>query len=97
MRSGPFALTNVRTVYRVAYRRQIARLVDLAFRGGRDGRGLPARFDEGGELDAGCGVHAGLQVLVGVHREAGVGVSQPLGDHHDRDTGGDEQRRVSVP
>lgn len=63
----------------------------------RAGRRLPGGSgDELGEAGGGVGAHAGEQVLVGVHGERGVGVTEAFADHFDRHSGGDEQRRVGV-
>jgi len=59
-------------IYRVVYRPNWLRLVDLQFRDGGLGRCLPAVGDELGELVGGCCAHSGEQVLVGVHRETWV-------------------------
>lgn len=52
--------------------------------------------DQGGEPLSGSGAHAGEQVLVGVDREGGVGVTEPFADDLDVFAVSDEQRRVGV-
>ena len=52
--------------------------------------------DEGGEAVGCVGAHAGEDVLVGGHGEAGVGVAESFGADLDRDAGGDEQSGVGV-
>ena len=44
----------------------------------------------GGEVVGGVGTHAGQDVLVGVHSEAGMGVAEAFADDLDRYSGGDE-------
>ena len=45
---------------------------------------------------AALGSHAGQDVLVGGHGEAGVGVTEAFGDDLDRDAGADEEGGVGV-
>jgi hypothetical protein len=47
--------------------------------------------EQGGEVCCGGGTHAGQQVLVGGHGEAGVGVAEAFGHDFDRFAGSDEQ------
>ena len=48
-------------------------------------------------VGAGCvGLHAGQDVLVGLHREGDVGVPEPLADDLYRDAVLDEQAAVGV-
>jgi hypothetical protein len=61
------------------------------------GRRLPAGGgDEAGESLGGGAAHARQQVLIGVHRERWVGVTEALGHDLDRGAVSDEQRRVRV-
>ena len=52
--------------------------------------------DHVGEVEGGGGAHAGDEVLVGGHGEAGVGVAEAFGDNLDRCAGGDEQTGVGM-
>ena len=70
------------------YRLRATRAGDLGLRDADPGRRLPARiFDQGGELFSRGSAHAGQQVLVGVHRERGVGVPEAFADDFHRDAG----------
>jgi hypothetical protein len=91
-----------RSTFRVRVTGDVYRLIqtragELAFRGVVAGRRLPARGgDECGE-SLGCGgAHARQQVLVGVHGERRVGVTEAFGHDLDRGPVSDEQRRVGV-
>ena len=52
--------------------------------------------DEVAGVDGGAGAHAGDEVLVGGHGEAGVGMAESFGDDLDRCASGDEQAGVGV-
>ena len=52
--------------------------------------------DHVGEVGSGGGAHAWHEVLVGGHREAGVGVPESFGHDFDWCAGGDEQAGVGV-
>ena len=66
------------------YRLVGGRVCDLGLREQRAGRRLPVGGgDHGGEPVGGGGAHPGQQVLVGVHRERGVGVSESFADDLD--------------
>jgi len=61
------------------------------------GRRLPAGGgDERGEPLCSGAAHAWQQVLIGVHRERRVGVTEAFGHDLDRGAVGDEQRGVGV-
>jgi hypothetical protein len=87
----------VERVTGAVYRLAIARVVDHGVLSGCAGRRPPAsRSDERGELLRGCCAHARQEVLVGVHGEGRMLVTEPLADDLDRHASGDEQRGVGA-